>query len=148
MPFEPGRDISVLAVGDVATEASILRREKEIHCRLGKLQSSVRPECPRLVEARPVQLVAKVVTVAQPLNIADQLRRIDELQDADAEEPVTRVYNARLVEKDRGGRVVLRETTDDDWDSACRHASHGSVALQLWNVSIPAMPILVPTSMS
>jgi hypothetical protein len=123
MTPELGGDVPVLAICDVAAKPGILRREEQVQRCLGKLQPSVSPPTCRLVEACPVQLIAEVVRIAQPLDIADEMRRVDELQNADSEEPVTGVNDAGLIEKDRGGGVVLREATNCGWEGTCRHST-------------------------
>jgi hypothetical protein len=68
-----------------------------------------------------VELVPKPVFVAEPLDASQQRRRVDEPQDPDPEVAVASLNNARLIEKDRGSRVVVGKPWRNSWEDACGH---------------------------
>jgi hypothetical protein len=69
-------EISVLTIRYMAAEMCVGRVEDQVHDLFRNLYLLIPAPTSRLVEARPMQLLAKTVAIAQTLYLANQNRRI------------------------------------------------------------------------
>lgn len=72
MPLEASRKIAVLTISDVTTKLHIGQVENQVDYALGKRHALGVPTSTSLVEIGPVELVSKLVTIAQSLELSKQ----------------------------------------------------------------------------